>query len=334
MNILVIGGTRNVGHFLVAELLKAGHQVTTLNRGKTPDALPEVVERLRADRTKPAQLEKALKGRSFDVVVDNALYKKAEAEAIVRLLSGRVGHYVFLSSGQVYLVREGLERPFSEGDYEGRLMPAPKSHTYGYEEWLYGVDKRDVEDVLIEAGANQQFPYTALRIPMVNSERDHFQRLYGYMLRLKDGEPILVPETPDYALRHIYGGDVIKALMLLINSGQGKGQAYNISQDETTSLEEFLAILGDILRVEARILRVRRSLLEANGFLPDCSPFSDRWMSELTNERSKQELGMEYTPLREYLGKIVAHYETDPPSEPAAYRRRKAEIQFAASQAK
>ncbi len=330
MNILIIGGTRNVGHFLAHELVNAGHHVSVVNRGKTPNALPGTVERLHADRTKPAQLEKALNGRTFDVVVDNALYKGPEAEAIVKLLDGRVGHYIFLSTGQIYLVREGLERPFAEDDYDGRVMPAPKANTYGYEEWLYGVDKRQVEDTIAAAWEKSQFPYTSLRIPMVNSERDHFHRLYGYILRLQDGGPILVPETPDYPLRHIYAGDVVRAIMLLINSGKGKGRVYNISQDETTSLQEFLGILGNVLHTEAPLVTIRRSLLEANGFLPDCSPFSDRWMSELTNERSKTELGMTYTPLREYLGKIAAYYATHTPPKPAGYRRRKAEIAFAA----
>src|SRR5262249_54514953 len=149
------------------ELVKDGHHVTVLNRGQTPDALPESVERLRADRTQPDQLEKALAGRKFDVIVDTTLYKGPEAESAVRLLNGRVGHYIFLSTGQVYLVREGLEtRPFSEDDYEGRIMPAPKPNTYGYEEWLYGVEKRHAEDILTAAGTKSQFPYTTLRIPM------------------------------------------------------------------------------------------------------------------------------------------------------------------------
>jgi nucleoside-diphosphate-sugar epimerase len=329
MNILIIGGTRNLGLSLAKKLLEAGHQVTIFNRGKTPDPLPDEVARLHGDRSDPAQIQGALAGRTFDVVVDTSLYKEPEAETIVRLLSGNTGHYIFLSSGQVYLVREGIERPFAEEDYEGRVMPPPKVATYGYEEWLYGVDKRKAEDVLIAAWERKQFPYTTLRLPMVNSERDHFNRLYSYILRLKDGGPMLVPETPDYPLRHIYGGDVVNAMLLLINSGQGKGQAYNISQDETVSLDEFLNTLGDLLGVEPTIVRFKRSLLEANGFLPDCSPFSDRWMSELTNERSKTELGLRYTPLREYLGKLVAHYEQNPPPKPVAYRRRHAEIDFA-----
>ncbi|MBL8161919.1 MAG: NAD-dependent epimerase/dehydratase family protein [Anaerolineae bacterium] len=332
MQILIIGGTRNLGHLLVQALLQSDHAVTILNRGKTPDSLPPSVERLRADRTDPAQMRQALAGRTFDAVIDNALFKGPEAEAIVDILNGRVGHYIFLSTGQVYLVREGIERPFKEEDYEGRLMPAPKPNTYSYEEWLYGIDKRKAEDVCAAAHARTGFPYTSLRLPMVNGERDHFNRLLGYVLRLKDGSPILVPETPDFPLRHIYSGDVVRAVLLLLGSGKGKGQAYNISQDETTSLEGFLNILGAHLSVTPQILRVRRSLLEANGFLPDCSPFSERWMSELDNTRSKRELGMTYTPLGEYLGNIVAQWQLTPPPRPTGYKRRSAEVKFAARQ--
>ncbi len=332
MRILVIGGTRNLGYSLAVSLVEAGHTVMVFNRGKTPDTLPRAVERLRGDRTDPAQIEAAIRGRDFDVVVDMALYRGAEAEAIIRLLSGRVGHYIFLSTGQVYLVREGLKRPFAEDDYPGRLMPAPKHSTYAYEEWLYGIEKRKAEDALAAAWQESGFPYTALRLPMVNSERDHFYRLYSYILRLRDGGPILVPETPDYPLRHIYGGDVVQAIRLLIDSGLGKGRAYNISQDETVSLADFLKLLGGLLDVEPQIVRLRRSLLEANGFLPDCSPFSERWMSELTNDRSKAELGMRYTPLPEYLARLVDYYTANPPAAlPASYRRRKAEVDFALS---
>lgn len=328
MNILIIGGTRNVGHFLAQELIDAGHHITLLNRGKTPDNLPDDIERLRADRTDSFQLEKVLIGREFDVVVDNALYKQQEAETIVRLLNGRVGHYVFLSTGQVYLVREGAERPFSEESYDGRLIPAPKANTFAHEEWLYGIDKRKAEDIIAKAGQEQGLPFTCLRLPMVNGERDHFSRLYSYVLRLKDGGPILVPETPDYPLRHIYSQDVVKAIILSMKQA-AKGRAYNISQDETTSLAEFLGIVGELMGVQPQLIQMRRSLLEANGFLPDCSPFSERWMSELTNERSKAELGMTYTPLREYLGKIITYYEANPQRDPVGYKRRHREIQFA-----
>lgn len=326
MNLLIIGGTRNVGHLLAHNARAAGHTVTVLNRGITRDELPADVVRLRADRTVPAQLREALHGRSFDAVIDTAMYNEDEAKVIVELLNGRVGQYVFLSSGQVYLVREGVERPFQEADYPGRVMPPPKPDTFAYWEWNYGINKRRAEDTLAHAWAQHHFPCTTLRLPMINGERDHFYRLYNYVLRLRDQGPILVPSTPNYPLRHVYSGDVVQAIWLVLDKPASKGRAYNISQEETVSLDEFLGIVGEIMHVTPKIVRMRREVLEQNDFLPDCSPFSERWMSELDNTLSKSDLGMVYTPLTEYLNKVVTHYLREMPPKPRGYRRRKAEI--------
>ncbi len=326
-NILVIGGTRNVGYQLVQRLLEDGYNVTILNRGMGEDDLPEGVHRLRADRTNAQQMKRALLAKSFDAVIDFVLFTGREAETVVELLKDLTNHYICVSTGQVYLVREDISRPFKESDYHGRLLPSPKANTYAFEEWKYGMDKRNAEDIFANA---EGFPYTVLRLPMVNSERDPFKRLYGYILRLKDGGPLLVPETPNHPLRHIYGLDVVNAIMRLIETGKGKHTAYNISQDETVSLDDFLGILARLKgKNPPTIVRKKASELEAAGFLPDCSPFSDHWMSELDNTLSKQELGLTYTPLATYLEKLIEHYRKFPPQPPVSYRRRNAEIQFA-----
>ena len=327
--ILIIGGTGNMGHYLAKTLAEAGADLTILNRGITKDELPDSIHRLHADRKDSMQLRRALLAKSFDIVVDFVMYRADEAEAAVELFRGGIDHYIMISSGQVYLVREGAHRPFSEEDYEGRVMPAPKENSFAYEEWRYGMGKREAEDRLRQAWAESNFPQTILRLPMVNSGRDPFNRFLNYFLRLQDGGEILVPETPNFALNHIYALDVVTAIVGIIDSGEGKGQVFNISQDETVSLDEFLAITAELMNTQARIVRVERSQLEANGFLPDCSPFSERWMSELDNSRSKAALGMTYTPLRDYLARLVAFYSSHQTLPPFTYRRRRAELQFA-----
>ena len=327
--ILIIGGTGNMGHYLAKTLAEAGADLTILNRGITKDELPDSIHRLHADRKDSMQLRRALLAKSFDIVVDFVMYRADEAEAAVELFRGGIDHYIMISSGQVYLVREGAHRPFGEEDYEGRVMPAPKENSFAYEEWRYGMGKREAEDRLRQAWTESNFPQTILRLPMVNSGRDPFNRFLNYFLRLQDGGEILVPETPNFALNHIYALDVVTAIVGIIQSGEGKGQVFNISQDETVSLDEFLAITAELMNTQARIVRVERSQLEANGFLPDCSPFSERWMSELDNSRSKAALGMTYTPLRDYLGQLVAFYSSHQTLPPFTYRRRRAELQFA-----
>jgi nucleoside-diphosphate-sugar epimerase len=356
VEILIIGGTRNLGHLLALELLQAGHRVTVFNRGQTPDQLPDDVRRLHGDRSDPAQLAQALVGRSFDVVVDMTLYNGTDAQTITGLLEGRVGHYIFLSTGQVYLVRRDVQRPFAEADYDGPLTEAPDPNTRDHEEWTYGVEKRQAEDILAKAWESRRFPYTSLRLSIVNSERDHFHRIYGYLLRLQDGGPILIPTAPHLPLRHVYGGDVVSAIMVLINTGVGKGRAYNISQDETLALEDFLALLAGLAGYELRLASVNAQWLESRNLLLDCSPFSDPWMSALDNRRSKEELGLQcrplavylqrcqqhqchappqqlrYTPLVVYLQRLIAYYETHRPPIPGGYRRRWEELELALQQ--
>ena len=327
--ILIIGGTRNMGYYLSQDLVDAGCDLTLLNRGISRDDLPAAIHRLHVDRTNHRQMRRALLGKRFDVVIDFVLYNGDETRTIVELLRDKVDHYIALSSGQVYLVREGLRRPYREEDYDGELMAAPSEISYAYEEWRYGVGKREVEDALQAEHSRSGFPFTSLRLPMVNSARDPYNRLYNYYLRLRDGGPILVPDEPDYVLNHVYAPDVVNVITGLIKSGAGKGRAYNIAQDEHISHENFLLMLADIMGVQARVVTAGRSELVANGFLPDCAPFSERWMSALDNGLSKSDLDVAYTPLADSLRALVDFYDTRRLPHPLTYRRRRAEQQFA-----
>lgn len=327
--VLLIGGTRNLGPALAAEFLRGGHALTILNRGVTADDLPPEVRRLRADRSDAAALRRALGAESFNLAVDTTLYNGPDARAIASILDGRVGRYVFLSSGQVYLVRGDLPRPFVEEQYEGPVMPAPPAGTHDFEEWRYGAEKRDAEDALFEAHRERGFPVTVLRLPMVNSERDHYDRIRGYMARLRDGGPILIPDGPHLALRHVYGGDVVATIARLLETDAGLGRAYNIAQDETLTIEEFLGLLAGLVVGELRLLRVPRPRLESLGLLPDCSPFSERWMSELDNRRAKRDLDLSVTALPIYLKRLVEHDAGRRFPSPPGYARRSEELSIA-----
>jgi nucleoside-diphosphate-sugar epimerase len=334
MRSLIIGGTRNLGPSIVHALLQRGYEVAVFNRGQTRDDLPEEVERLRGDRTDPEQMKRVLGertqgGREFDLVVDTTLYNGAEAEAAVELFAGRVGRYIFLSTGQVYLVRMGVERPYKEEDYVGRVMAEPaKAEVSEYENWRYGFDKRAAEDVFARAWTERKFPFTSLRLPMVNSERDHYDRIYGYFLRLQDGGPLLLPDEDGAPVRHVYGEDVVQAIVRLAESEAGKGCAYNIGQDETLSLKQFLESLAEIMHCPVKIARVPREELDREGLLPHCSPFSGRWMSSLENARSKTDLGMLYTPVSTYVKKLVNYFQAVRQHTVEGYAQRPRELEF------
>lgn len=309
-DILILGGTRNIGHFTALSLLEAGHRVSVLNRGVTPDGLPPQVERLRADRRDTTQMRAALDTLSFDLVLDTTTYNGADARQAVELFGGTADRFIFVSSGQVYLVRENLDRPFAEQDYNGPLMAEPSPDSEDHSEWKYGCDKRDAEDVFTAAAAASGFPLTTLRLPMVASERDDRGRIQCYIARILDRGPFLVPDEPGLPLRHIYVQDIARLVTSLAVAEKGIGRAYNISYGESMSLDELIVKLSTIIGHEVHVIRKPRAELEADKLLPHCSPFSGRWMSELDNTRSVGELGITYTPPEEYLRNLVEDYRS------------------------
>lgn len=328
---LILGGTRNLGHVTALSLLHAGHDVAVLNRGQTPDDLPAEVTRLRADRSDDSSMVAALGDMSFDLVLDNTTYTGNDARQAANLFQGRVGKYVFISSGQVYLVRENLPRPFREIDYSGSVMPEPARDSADYPSWLYGVDKRLAEEVFLDAAASSAFPVITLRLPMVASERDHYGRIQGYIARLVDGRPLLIPAGAGLPLRHVYVSDVARLITRLVDSSVVPGSAYNISFGESMTLDTFLKALASIAGSESEIIKVERGTLEQHGLLPDCSPFSGRWMSELDNTLSVTELGAVYTSPQDYLPSIVDDFRRRWMASgmvPDSYRQRERELKL------
>jgi nucleoside-diphosphate-sugar epimerase len=229
-------------------------------------------------------------------------------------------------------VRAGVERPYKEEDYPGPVMAEPaKSDVSEYENWRYGFDKRAAEDVFARAWTQRKFPFTSLRLPMVNSERDHYDRIYGYFLRIQDGGQVLVPDEDGAPVRHVYGEDVVQAIVRLAEHDFGKGRAYNIGQDETLQLSQFLELLAETMHCPLKIFGVPREELNRQGLLPHCSPFSGRWMSSLDNACSKDELGMQYTPVSTYVKKLVSYFQAVRPHTVEGYTQRPRELEFAKS---
>jgi nucleoside-diphosphate-sugar epimerase len=258
--------------------------------------------------------------------VDFAAYDGTDGGRAAEVLGGRVSHYVVISTGQVYLVRQGCPRPAREGDYDGPLMPEP-TDPFDKGQWDYGVKKRALEDALAEAWSTSRFPATRLRIPMVSGERDHFRRLERYLWRMLDGGPILLPDGGDRVTRHVYSGSVVKAILALLGRAETFGQAYNLAQDETPTLRDLLNLVAERLSVPARLVDVPSERVRAAGLDPlALSPFSGQWMSFLDPARAKAELGFAHEPLGSYLDKIVTSFLAHPPAEPPpGYEHRDAE---------
>ena len=99
LRILILGGTGFIGPHQVQYALDRGHTVTLFNRGKTNPQLFPSVEKLTGDRA--GDLE-SLKGRRWDLVIDNSATDPKWVELSAALLQKAVGRYCFVSTRSVY----------------------------------------------------------------------------------------------------------------------------------------------------------------------------------------------------------------------------------------
>lgn len=100
LNILILGGTGFTGPEQVEYAIARGHIVTLINRNKTrPDYFKGKVEALVGDLSGDMS---ALKGRTFDVVVDNPTTFPAWVRNAAQYLKGNTKHYIFISTISVY----------------------------------------------------------------------------------------------------------------------------------------------------------------------------------------------------------------------------------------
>src|SRR5205809_3559458 len=119
LRLLILGGTGFTGPHQVRYALSRGHKVTVFNRGKThPGELPKEAEQLIGDRN--GQLD-ALKGRTWDVVIDIPTTLPVWVRDAAEILKGNVDRYVFISTISVYSdnSKPGMDESGPLREYKG-----------------------------------------------------------------------------------------------------------------------------------------------------------------------------------------------------------------------
>ncbi len=205
LRILILGGTGFTGPYQVRYALSRGHKVTTFNRGKThPGELPNEVEQLVGDRN--GKLD-ALKGRQWDVVIDNPTTLPAWVRDAAQVLQSNVERYVFISTISVYgEVKTGPDENAPTEKYEGadpykETLEAMKAGGYK----TYGPLK-----ALSEKEAEKWFPGKTLiiRPGLIVGPRDETDRFTYWPVRIDKGGEVLAPGSSDDPVQFIDARDL------------------------------------------------------------------------------------------------------------------------------
>ena len=217
------GGTRFIGVYLARDLVKAGHDVTLLTRGKTPvtSQIPDdtdasyaayaaAVKHIACDRKDEAGLKAAIADQGFQVVYDLNGREAAEAVPILDALPG-LEQYIFCSSAGVYLKTD--EPPHVEGD-----ALDPKSRHVG---------KKDTEELLAARGVN----FTSIRPVYIYGPLNYNPVEEWFFHRIAAGRPIPIPGSGLQVTQLGHVQDLADAFVAVLGNPAAAGQVYNIAGD-------------------------------------------------------------------------------------------------------
>jgi nucleoside-diphosphate-sugar epimerase len=217
LRILILGGTGFTGPFQVRYALSRGHQVTVFNRGRThPGELPKEAEQLLGDRN--GKLD-ALKGRTWDVVIDNPATLPVWVRDAAQILKGNVERYVFISSIAVYAdtSKPGKDETAPLTKYTGADPMKETSATMRASNLsLFGPLK-----AVSEAEAEKWFPGKALiiRPGYIVGPGDESDRFTYWPVRVERGGEVLAPGTPADPIQIIDARDLAEWTIRMVEQG-------------------------------------------------------------------------------------------------------------------
>lgn len=226
MQVLIFGGTRFMGRYVIQALLAAGHQVTVANRGtRAPE--PGVTTVV-CDRALPGALD-GLAERHFDVVIDFSAYASQWVAEAGERFAGRIARYLFISSCAVYT--ESQSFPITE---HGPVGP-PHLHE------AYAAEKIRSEKLLVELSQRGAFQSVACRLPFVLGPENYEDRESFVFSRLHARQPILLTNGGNALYSFVYAGDVAQALLALMGAdARVDRQAFNIVHPVATTARGFV----------------------------------------------------------------------------------------------
>ena len=227
LKILILGGTGFIGPHMVRYAMYRGHDVTLFNRGRSNPGLFPGVETLIGDRDD--QLD-ALRGGTWDAVIDNSGYVPRHVRDSAELLSDSVGRYLFTSTGSVYNFDQ------DELTEDAELLPIDDPTSEDVDRY-YGPLKVLCENAVTDTYKERG---TVVRLHVVAGPGDPTDRFTYWPVRIDHGGEIIAPGSQSTPVQFIDVRDLAEFMMLLLE--RDIGGTYNAAGPalDPTSMAEFL----------------------------------------------------------------------------------------------
>ena len=228
ISILILGGTGFIGPHMVRSAQARGHVITLFNRGKTNTHLFPEVEKLKGDRENDLE---SLKGRKWDIVIDNSAIRPWWVRDSAQLLKHSVDRYLFTSTRSTYADFSEIGMDENSPQYDPDPTAVDERRRLGY-----GQDK-----VLCEREARKAFgDHTLIVRPgLIVGPGDNTDRFTYWPVRIDRGGEVLAPGDPENGVMFIDVRDLAEWYIRLIENGN-TGSYNALGPQAPLSFAEFL----------------------------------------------------------------------------------------------
>lgn len=269
MKVLVIGGTRFLGTYLVEELLTRGHEVTIYHRGVHETTFLYPVEHIHGDRTDTDSFKKQMAKISVEAVIDMMPMNGQESRAVVEAFRGRIERSVHISSADVYDWENDTGLPIPVPEEAPLRSSEPVEITIYGQKRLY--NKVASEEALREA---QDFPATILRLSALFGPHASLAREWFFVKRIRDGRRvILLPGDGSNIFHQGYVKNVAHAIRLALEKAGNDGQAYNVGDKQALTVRQMAEMMARLLNHSWDIVTLPRERIPAQLSCPYAPPF-------------------------------------------------------------
>lgn len=247
MKVLFIGGTGNISAASSRLALDRKIDLYLLNRGIVNTPGLENAQRINVDYHKPDELKKALKGLSFDVIVNFIAFTPDDVMQDIEIFSGKAKQYIFISSASAY------QKPLS---HPVITESTPLSNPF----WEYSRNKIACEEILNKAYREYSFPVTIVRpsltydtvIPVsIGSWTD-----YTIIDRMKKGKKVIIHGDGTSLWTVTHSDDFAKAFIGLLGHQQAIGQSFHITSDEILNWNQIYEAVAEAVGVELNAVHI------------------------------------------------------------------------------
>jgi nucleoside-diphosphate-sugar epimerase len=221
MKVLFIGGTGIISAAVSKLAVEKGIELYLFNRGQHKEFVPKDAKVIKGD----VKDKSALKGKTFDVVVDWLAYAPKDVVADIKLFKGNVGQYIFISSAS------GYQKPATHWLI---TESTPMANPY----WQYSRDKIACEDRLLAEYRDNGFPITIVRpsftygVNMIPAAINSWTKPWTIVDRMRKGKKIIIHGDGTTLWTMTHNTDFAKGFVSLLGNIQAIGHAIHITSDE------------------------------------------------------------------------------------------------------